>query len=51
MVKKQNKNTARRRKNQEKADCSAKASEIKYCSERLVPFGYRLRIVTFIELI
>ena len=45
MVKEQDKNTAQRQENQEKADCSAKASKIgsstayRYCSERLSPFG------------
>lgn len=45
MVKKQNKNTAKRQENQEEADCPAKASKIghstpyEYCSERLSPFG------------
>lgn len=57
MVKKQNKNTAKRQENQEEAYCPAKASKIgsstaySYCSERLSPFGGLLGLVKFMELI
>jgi len=57
MVKKQNKNTAKRWENQEEAVCPVKASKIghvtpySYCSERLNPFGGLLGLVKFMELI
>ena len=57
MVKKQDKNTAKRQENQEEADCPAKASKIgsstaySYCGERLSPFGGLLGLVKFMELI
>jgi len=57
MVKKQNKDNAKRQGNQEEAVCPAKAGKIghstpyTYCSERLSPFGGLLGLVKFMELI
>ena len=57
MVKRQNKNTAKRRENQEEAVCPAKARKIGHatpyssCSERLSSFGGLLGLVKFMELI
>ncbi|TVM00418.1 MAG: hypothetical protein CV087_13695 [Candidatus Brocadia sp. WS118] len=57
MVKEQDKDTAKRRENQGKAECPVQASKIghstvyRYCSERLSPFGGLLGLVKFMELI
>ena len=57
MVKEQEKDSAKRRGNQGKAECPAQASKIwhstpySYCSERLSPFGGLLGLVKFMELI
>lgn len=57
MVKRQNKDNARRAVNQGENGCSAKATKIgpstayKYCSERLSPFGGLFGLVKFMDVV
>ena len=57
MVKRQNKNNARRLINQGGTECPVKATKIvpsiayEYCSERLSPFGGLLGLVKFLDVV